>query len=223
MSSLVLIRHGQASLSEATYDALSLQGRDQGIATGVWIRAREQVISELISGPRQRHLETSNLLHTSARLNVAIQVEPQIDEFAEGEEILSAAATMFGTPSNDGASRREQLVQYNQAFNAWARGEVDIPGRQSFKEFRGRINNWFHETISTNRWPSGHQIFAVTSAGVVGAVVCEVLGLPNEQWPSIVGVVNNTSITEIVFSQGRCSLKNFNCTTHLPQQLLSAI
>jgi hypothetical protein len=63
----------------------------------------------------------------------------------------------------------------------------------------------------------------VTSAGVVGAAVCEVLELPDAQWCALVRVIRNASLTEVVFTKGRCGLRSFNGAGHLPGRLTSSI
>jgi hypothetical protein len=50
-----------------------------------------------------------------------------------------------------------------------------------------------------------------------------VLGLPDSQWHSLLRVIHNASITEVVFSRGRSGLQSFNGIGHLPAALISAM
>ena len=69
----------------------------------------------------------------------------------------------------------------------------------------------------------GQHTLAVTSAGVICALTCEVLGLDDTRWAELLRVLGNASVTEIVYSGGRCTLRSFNSTGHLPQGLGSGI
>lgn len=225
MSTLILVRHGQASFAEMRYDALSEAGRAQARATGEWMRGREATMSRILCGPRQRHIDTAKLLLEGTGATAMAEVDEGLDEFAEGEDVLLAAAAMFGRPmmGPEAPPRSEALRAYDLACRAWAKGAVELPGRPRLGAFRRRVGNWLETLVGDADHAAGQRILAVTSAGVVGAVVCEVLGLPDERWHSLVTVIRNASRTELLFSPGRCSLSTFNCVAHLPDELISSI
>ena len=225
MSVLTLLRHGQASFGDARYDALSELGIAQARATGAWLRERRNLPGIVYSGPRRRQADTARHLLEGAGVPLPIEVVGGLDEFAEGEEVLGAAAALFGRPMTGPSAppRAEQLRCYDAAYVAWARARIEIPGRAGFGDFRAAVRHWLREILAMPSRPSGAHILAVTSAGVVCAAVCEVLGLPDEHWHALVRVIQNASVTEFVFSTGRCSLRTFNSTGHLPVELMSAI
>jgi broad specificity phosphatase PhoE len=225
MSTLVLMRHGQASFGEARYDALSETGRAQARSTGAWLGARGEILSAVWHGPRRRQVDTAALVIAGAGITHRPQLAPGLEEFAEGEEVLAAAAELFGRPMTgpEAPPRAEQLRCYEAAYEAWSRGELDIPGRVPFGEFRLGVRQWLEEVVAVPGRPSGQRILVVTSSGVVAAAVCEVLGLPDEQWCPLVRLSQNASLTEIVFSRGRTGLRTFNSTGHLPRELTSSI
>lgn len=225
MSSLVLIRHGQASFGGPRYDALSEAGIAQSRAIGEWLRERGAAPTAVLHGPRRRHADTAAGLLSSAGLALRQELAPALDEFAEGEEVLDAAAVLFGRPMTgaEAPPRGEQLRCYSAAYEAWSRGEIEIPGRASFTTFRGALRDWLRELTDAPGSASGQRIMAVTSAGVVAVAVCEVLGLPDAKWSALVAVMQNASLTELQFSRGRCSLRSFNGTGHLPARLSSSI
>lgn len=225
MSILLFMRHGQAAFGETRYDVLSEVGVAQARATGAWMRERGDALATVWHGPRQRHVETAAQLLSGAGTGLEAQLVPGLDEFAEGEEVLDAASLLFGRPmSGPGApSRAEQLRCYEAAYEAWSRGEVDIAGRASYGEFRRGVRQWMQDVVAAPGAPSGQQILAVTSGGVIAAAVCDVLGLPDTQWCALVRVINNASTTEIVFSKGRVGLRTFNGSAHLKRELTSPI
>lgn len=224
MSILILMRHGQASFGADSYDALSDVGRKQASAAGAWLLQRDQHLATVWHGPRRRQADTATEV-VGVMAAGPFMTSSGLDEFGEGEEVLAAAAALFGRPMSgpDAPSRREQLRCYNQAIAEWSRGAVEIPGQLDFHSFRAAVRGWLHERIHDRISPAGRCELAVTSAGVISAAVCEVLDLPDSQWHPLLQVIQNASVTEFAFSRGRCGLRSFNSVGHLPQALLSAI
>ncbi len=225
MSSLTLIRHGQASFAEARYDELTDLGIAQSRALGDWARERAVPWSVLRHGPRRRQADTAHGLVQASGLPLRVEVDHGLDEFAEGEEILGAAAGLCGRPmfGPDAPVRSERLRCYESAYQAWARGELSLGGRPAYPDFRLQVRHWLDATTGADGAPGGQQVAVVTSAGVISAVVCEVLGLPDAHWTALMRVIQNASMTEVLFSRGRRGLRSFNCSGHLPERLTSAI
>lgn len=225
MSTLLLVRHGQASFGEDHYDALSVSGERQAEATGQWLGARNATFTSVVSGPRKRQSQSAEIILSAARLNgISLQIDSGLDEFGEGEEILTVAEAQSGLSliGNPHIAKEEILKYYSEAYLAWFQGEAALPGRLSFSEFRQQVAGWLAE-LSGPRYESGQKTLAVTSAGVIGAVMCEVLNLPDKQWPSLIGVIDNASITEILYTRTRLGLRCFNSSAHLDETLLTGI
>lgn len=225
MGRLVLMRHGQASFGAEAYDALSELGHDQARAAGAWLFARSEPPNRVWMGPRKRHAETLQGLLNGAMGSVTPTVSAGLDEFGDGEHVLTAAEHLFGRPMTglDAPSRREQLVYYDKTMAAWAAGAVELPECPPFHAFRSRVRDWLGGVTAATEHSSGRYELAITSAGVVSAAVCEVLDLPDAQWHPLVRVIQNASFTEILFSGARRSLLTFNSVAHLPQSLISSI
>lgn len=225
MSVLILMRHGQASFGEARYDELSAVGRQQALATGTWLRERDEAVTRVVHGPRTRQIDTAGFMLEGFGRQVVPEAESGLDEFAEGEEVLAAAAALFGRPMSgeEAPPRVEQLRCYDAAYEAWSQGALDIPGRAAFATFRKGVARWLRESVAAPDAPAGQRIVAVTSAGVIAGVVCDVLGLPDEHWCPLVRQIRNGSLTEIVFSRGRTGLRSFNSAAHLPRSLTTSI
>ncbi|MCB1907422.1 MAG: histidine phosphatase family protein [Rhodocyclaceae bacterium] len=225
MSSLTLVRHGQASFALDCYDQLTPLGLAQARALGAWAGATTTKWGEIRYGPRRRQADTASEFAHGTALASDLRLDHGLDEFAEGEEILDAAAKLFGRPMTgaEAPPRAEQLRCYEAAYQAWARGEVDLDGRESYQAFRLRVRHWLDELMAAAGSAGGQRIVAVTSAGVISALVCDVLGLPDEHWTALVRVIGNASLTEVLYSSGRSGLRSFNGTGHLPRGLASAI
>lgn len=220
MSTLVLMRHGQASFGAARYDALSELGQAQARATGLWMRNQGVHPNAVLHGPRQRQADTANLLLKESGYLISGKQSEALDEFAEGEEIFSAAEQLLGRSMalDSGRSRLEVLRDYDATCRAWANGDVRIPGRLSLGEFREQLRDWLSSHIQAQH-ANGQIEVVVTSAGSIAALVCEVMGLPDASWYSLLRVIRNASLTEVLYSKGKVSLLSFNGVSHLPPQL----
>lgn len=224
MSTLFLLRHGQASFGADHYDALSDLGRRQAEAVGRHFAAREQRFSRLWIGPRERHRLTAQHALSCIGLDSAQAPELALDEFAEGQQILASAALTQGVRlRGEGAiSGREARRAYASEIDAWAAGRVRIEGVLSPREFRVRVSAWLRSACAD---PSpGQTVLAVTSGGVIAAILAEVLAQPDAALAQNMHAVHNASLTELAFSAGRApGLVAFNETGYLPKDLLTRI
>lgn len=228
MSSLILLRHGQASFGAADYDRLSPLGAAQATATGAYFAAVHGTRFDAVwTGPKRRHADTAQGVLAALGPDAAAlppQTEPALDEFAEGQQIIAAAERHFGVPLHGDAAlpRRAQLQHYDALIDAWARGDAAIDGCRDAEAFCRTVAQWLRRSVA--RPGADQRLLAVTSAGTIGAIVSELLGLPATQLPRFTRVLRNASLTEVVFSPGRgCNLLSFNGVAHLPPALHSAI
>lgn len=221
MSTLVLLRHGQAAFGSDHYDTLSPLGEAQARATGGFFTDRGWDFDRMYCGPRQRHSLTAALANNIVRKEFI--VEQRLDEFAEGSTILASAEKRAGLIPGGSASldSHNRMRAYMGEIRLWTDHQAQFDGAPSAVEFNTRVGDWLASVTSNP--VAGQQLLAVTSAGVIAAVVCRILGLPLQDIATYMGVLGNASMTTILFSKGRCTLQEFNVTAHLPHELLSSI
>ncbi|GAC1692750.1 MAG: histidine phosphatase family protein [Steroidobacteraceae bacterium] len=220
MSSLFLVRHGQASFGAERYDQLSPLGRRQAAATGEHLAGRDMVFHEAYTGPRSRHRETAAGALSAFRTAPTLLEAHDLDEFAEGEQILSSAERHFA-PARAGDATPERKARNAAMLTAWAQGTATIDNCRSAEQFRIAVRDWLrgHRRAAV----PGRNTLVFTSAGTIGALLCEVLDLPTARMISFATVINNASITEIAYTAERISLRSFNACAHLPPELLTQL
>lgn len=217
MSTLVLLRHGQASFGSKKYDALSDLGRSQSDDTGRFWAARGQTFTNVWIGPRDRHRQTAEGALAPLGIAVPTAVERGLDEFADGSQILASAERRLGVRLvGEGAvSGRSRALHYANEITEWAEGRVIIDGVPTPEAFRAGVGEWLVRATASTQ--GGQTVLAVTSGGVIGAVMSLVLDVPLGMIGHFMKVTRNASITEILFSPGRApALMSFNCVGHLP-------
>jgi len=220
MSKLILLRHGQALFANDNYDKLSDIGRAQAIETGKQLHDKPEIFTHVLKGPRTRHAETVDLILTSCDFKGFIETDSRLDEFAEGNEIYAAAAKarQLSVTEMQNKPLPEQVNAYIQGCRDWAESRIVIEGRMPIEHFFNQAKNWLKDIMKHTEVSGGLTLLAVTSAGVIAAVVCIVLGLEKSSWHKLLTVIENCSITEILFTADRCSLLNFNWQM-LPKQI----
>lgn len=223
MSVLTLLRHGQASFGAANYDDLSSKGLKQARATGAYFADRNIAFDQVLCGPRRRQQQTVEAVTAALPVCPIQEVDPALDEFAEPAQILDAAEAMFDIPVylDPERSRKERLDYYEALIREWAEGKAMLAGGPSNREFQTTVGDWMTSILGGQL--SERRILAVTSAGVIGACVSQLLNLRSEQFTQVMCVLGNCSITEIIFSSTRRSLLSFNNTSHLPTSLSTTI
>ncbi|MFC5697480.1 histidine phosphatase family protein [Pseudomonas sp. GCM10022186] len=220
MSSLYLLRHGQASFGTDDYDRLSPLGLRQALSTGASLAARHLRFDEVFVGPRRRHLETAEALLAAMPGAGEPSRTSFLDEFAEGDALMRSARRRLG----DGGwpqDRAESTRLYGEEIRRWAAGADDIAECTPVEPFRQQVVGWLHELL--DKPGSGRCLLAVTSAGTIAVLVAEVLGLPRTRVADLLLMLDNAALSELVFRPGRVSLRSFNNTHHLPVDLASRI
>ncbi|MGH3498706.1 MAG: histidine phosphatase family protein [Nocardioidaceae bacterium] len=197
MSSVVLVRHGQASWGADDYDVLSAAGEEQSRALGrLWKQTgfRPDV---LICGSLRRQRETLDLVMEAAGFDLEPVVDPGWNEFeftvtvAEGESF-------------------DQV--FEDSLDRWYLGGDGFPER--FVDFGERVCAAMERTVAR----TGEGTALVVSSG--GPIACVAAGLLGDEpviWRRLSWVLANTGVCRVVDGRSGRSLLTFNEIAHLSQ------
>jgi broad specificity phosphatase PhoE len=228
MSRLILVRHAQASFGSADYDQLSPVGEEQARRLGAHWATQEKVFDQVFIGPRRRHQRTAELVgaalvHSGLPWPEAVSL-PELDEYA-GLEVFRASlpqlakngfdpATLAAVVHHPPAASSTELLKVFQGIMArWVRGELAVPGVETWKEFRIRARRGLEKMLDGSA--RGRQIAAFTSTGPVAAALDLSFNLDDERMLEMSWQLRNTAVSEFVFSEPRFSLNIFNALPHL--------
>lgn len=223
MSELVLVRHGQASFGSDNYDRLSEQGHRQVRILAEYWHSLGERFDHLYSGELRRQKETAAALEPVTTAGGS-QVHPGFNEY-EGDPLISiylrdhARADGFDELLEPPYMRdRKQFQKVLEAATArWLADELeprgDEAGFERWREFTGRVQVALDELMERHR--GGKRILVATSGGVIAAAMQHVLSLPDHKTIATNWVVNNASVTRILYGAGRVSLHQFNGLAHL--------
>jgi broad specificity phosphatase PhoE len=228
MSRLILVRHAQASFGSADYDQLSPVGEEQARRLGEHWAAQQTVFDQVFAGPRRRHQRTAELV--GATLIQAglpwpeVVPLPELDEYA-GLEVFQAslpqlmkngfdpATLVAGVRHLPTGSSAELLKMFQGTMERWVRGELSVPGVETWKEFRIRARRGLEKMLDGAA--RGRQIAVFTSTGPVAAALDLSFNLDDERMLEMSWQLRNTAVSEFVFSAPRFSMNIFNALPHL--------
>jgi broad specificity phosphatase PhoE len=228
MSRLTLIRHAQASIGRADYDQLSPRGEEQARRLGVHWAEQGTVFDQIFVGPRQRHQRTAarvgaEFVQRGLLWPGAVSL-PELDEYA-GLEVFRASlpelrkngvdpATLSAVLADPASgSSREFLKLFQDILGRWVRGELPVPGVETWKEFRLRARRGLEQIVSGAA--PGQRIAVFTSTGPVAAALDRAFELDDVRMLEASWQLRNTAVSEFEFSGSRFSLHQFNALPHL--------
>ena len=231
MSTLYVIRHGQASFGKADYDELTPLGVDQSRRLGRWLVDSEIRIDRMWVGPRRRQRDTARHMIAAAEGRLPEPEDaPGLDEYPaelvmrlalpQLLEVDDEARHVFGgdplgVPTD---ARRFQRV-FERVMKRWVAGGLELEGAESFTAFTARVRDAYADImIAAGR---GTTIAVVTSAGPT-SVACQLaLELSDPAVLKVSWVVANTGLAELRFADGELTLVSFNSVPHLPRDLVT--
>jgi broad specificity phosphatase PhoE len=202
MSTLTVVRHGQARPFQANSDCLSEVGEQQARALREYWARNAIAFDQVLCGSLTRHCQTAAL---------ATDQPPQIsadwNEY-DAEGILHG----YPPPSSFPDNRAFQKV-FEVAMGRWLEGSSDA---EPFTEFRARVQRALR---LLQDGPSNRRVVLFSSGGPIGVLVQTALNAPDRSFLAVNWRVRNCSITEFVFSKDRFALDSFNATPHLEPRL----
>lgn len=233
MSTLTLVRHGQASFFADDYDRLSPLGEAQSERLGeYWIRLGE-VFSEVYVGPLRRQQQTAELVGAAFGRAGIQWPEPvvlsQLDEYdltglldrfgpalASRDAAFAELVESFGKTEEARERTRAFQRMFETLLTHWqsAQDVAETDLLESWPVFRDRVCSALDRM--TEPVSRGRRIAAFTSGGFIGAAVARVLRAPDRSALELSWRLRNASLTNLVFTPGRMTLDDFNTIPHLP-------
>ena len=224
MSELILVRHGQASFGAESYDKLSDRGVEQAKILAQHWHALGERFDHIYSGDLLRQRETAHEL--LSLVDGSPDASVQLTGFNEysGDPLirthlrdLREAGTLnepIEWPIKD--ERQFQKV-FEVATARWIADDLDPRGEfddfELWSDFKSRVYSAMDAVMQ--RHARGSRVIISTSGGVIAMALQRVLGFPDEHVIATNWMVRNSSVTRIIYGNGKLSLTQFNNLAHL--------
>jgi broad specificity phosphatase PhoE len=220
MSTLYLIRHGQASFGTDNYDRLSPVGEQQVRELGRYFSALGERIDHIYSGSLHRQTQTAEIIANELGAAApAVSIEPAFDEY-DSDVILQTFAKSLNPEQLAAAGwpelrhdRKKFQFFLERAARAWVEAQIEAEEMLPWHGFHGRIRTALEHIMRTQG--RSKTLLISTSGGVIGTIVAHVLGLSNHMSIELNWAVHNASITRLFYSSEKVSLSMFNALPHL--------
>ncbi|MBS1833004.1 MAG: histidine phosphatase family protein [Acidobacteria bacterium] len=220
MSTITLIRHGQACAFEKDSDRLTELGFHQSRKLGSYWEGRAFDLA--FRGSLRRHRETAE----AAGYPGAIE-NPGWNEY-DAPAIIATLGPLFYGSGDPRWTAFQQNPKENRVFQrmfeplmeAWLAGEVLHPQVEPFVDYQARVLRAFHNAKASG----GARIAVFTSGGPIGLCLQHTLAAPARTFLDVNWRIRNSSLTEFTFSSAnpeRCSLDVFNTCPHLERDAAS--
>lgn len=219
MTTLTLVRHGQASFGSSNYDRLSELGIRQSKALGeYWARLNPE-FDAVYSGDMSRQQDTARHALASLGFDQKIAIDPALNEY-NFEAILRSYIPIAIAEHPElhiqqkGALQNPKLFQaaFDKAIGYWLQ---DRPHTQapfeSWKSFSERVSSGLR-AIAT---PERAHVVAFTSGGVIAVALREALSLSDAMTFRMNWRINNASVHRFKVGREGLSLLGYNNIAHL--------
>ena len=230
MSTLALVRHGQANFFTDDYDRLSELGKRQSRVLGEYWLEKGVAFDEVYVGTLRRQRETAEAageaFAAAGKDWPEHVVLPGLDEYP-GDVVQEALLPIlcerdesFVRLKSDYENAAEGEEQYRTfhrllagVMQVWISGDHDTNGLMPWTEFRDGVLSAI-DTIR-GREGSGRRVAVFSSGGPIAVTVQSVLEAPDRMAGELNWRIRNCSVTELTFSGDRVALDCFNGVAHL--------
>lgn len=218
MTTLILVRHGQASFGARNYDQLSELGTQQSQILGEYWAPFKPSFDGIYSGTMSRQQDTARHALNPFAPEQPVTIDPAFNEY-DFEAILKTyiPMVMAEQPGNGLAKALYQnpkqfQLAFEKAIGYWIE---DRPHEQApfeaWKTFVARVTDGLHDIAA----PGKKNVVAFTSGGVIAVALREALGLSDEMTFRMNWRINNASVHRFQMGRNGLSLLGYNNIAHL--------
>ena len=221
MSTLLVIRHGQASFGEVDYDKLTPVGVEQSARLGRWLAASRLTLDQVFVGPRRRQQDTARHMLAELAGAPAPELVPGLDEYpAEAimRQVLPTLPDEVRARLQAPIDARAFQAVFEQVMLRWVGGELAGGEAETFAEFAARVRAAVRHILAAAG--RGRTIAVVTSAGPTAIAAQMALEMSDAMALKQSWVVANTGVTELKFRGDEMTLVVFNGLPHVRERRL---
>lgn len=221
MTTIYLIRHGQASFGQDDYDQLSELGKQQASHLGKALSKRLEGFDAVALGNMQRHKQTAEncLSEMGCKLedvnpiissgwneydhqDILAQFRPEFANAAGVEKFIAAQEN----------PKQAFEKMFNDAVNRWMEGQHDSGYVETWENFKARVLGAFGDI--SQQFKNAKHVAVFTSGGPISLLSQYFLGVPEQNLMQLNWTVVNCGITKVVSTGSRTFIATLNEHVH---------
>ncbi len=210
MSTLYLVRHGQASLGADDYDQLSPLGHQQSLQLGRHFAARHRQFDAVVTGTLRLHAQTLAGISEGMNAPLVATQWPALDEY-DGQAVIAAVHPQPHAKPNTPELYRQHFQLLRLGLTQWMLGKTQPAGMPSWRTFQQAVV----DVLDHIRLSGAQQVLLVSSGGPIASAVGHVLTTPPEATVELNMRLRNSAVTEFAFNNKRHTLQTYNTLPHL--------
>jgi broad specificity phosphatase PhoE len=225
VSTLTLVRHGQAHPFQGVNAALTAMGEAQAAKLAEFWLGSGVRFDEVYSGTLPRQVRTEVVVaecfrEDGERWPTAVRdaswneydAGGVLQHFVPADTELTALAAEFEQARGSPDENRIFQRMFEKAMACWLESTIEMNGVESWTAFRSRVSGAIERTMAG---PPSRRIAVFTSGGPIGLTLQSALQAPARTFLDVNWRVRNTSITQFIFDRSRLTLDWFNAFPHL--------
>ena len=212
MTTLYLVRHGQASFASANYDQLSGLGHRQSAWLGEHFAARGIAFSRVVCGTLERQRQTARTLLDAMGSAQPVVEHPGWNEYS-GDALYRAYHGEGWAAARAKGDVREFYRTIKAALLLWSEEKLAGPLPETWREFGERVSAAMR--AACEGLPHDANVLAASSGGAIGRGVSSILGAPAQAAIELNLQYRNSAFCEVFASPRSMRVVSFNCIPHL--------
>lgn len=203
MTTIYLIRHGQASFGAESYDKLSEKGELQAQRLGQYFKNILKESPYVVAGSMHRHQQTAQLALAECFPHSQVVTDSQWNEFNH-QQVFAQYEPRFNEPhllKSDVAQHvnpRAYLAKiFEGAIERWTGGEYHHEYEESWPIFKARVETALQDLCDELAQTKPRYVVVFTSGGVISVAAGKILELNPNRTFALNWAITNTSMTTL--------------------------
>lgn len=203
MTTIYLVRHGQASFGAESYDKLSPNGELQAKILGQYF---DKILKEepyVVAGSMQRHQQTANFALAECFPEAKIVTDSAWNEFNH-QQVFAQYDPRFNEPhllkqevAKESSPRAYLAKIFEGAIERWTGGEFHHEYDEAWPDFKNRVENALQNLCDELAKTKPRYAVVFTSGGVISVVAGKLLELSPNKTFALNWAIANTSLTTL--------------------------
>ncbi|AXQ22328.1 histidine phosphatase family protein [Acinetobacter wuhouensis] len=203
MTTIYLVRHGQASFGAESYDKLSPNGELQAKILGQYF---DKILKEepyVVAGSMQRHQQTANFALAECFPEAKIVTDSAWNEFNH-QQVFAQYDPRFNEPhllkqevAKESSPRAYLAKIFEGAIERWTGGEFHHEYDEAWPDFKNRVETALQNLCDELAKTKPRYAVVFTSGGVISVVAGKLLELSPNKTFALNWAIANTSLTTL--------------------------